>query len=133
MQFKRFAKAKPNLSPAIVVPLVNVLFLLLVFFLLSSSWVVPSSVTVKLPQGVTSETIQEENLVIILTAEDVLYLDDKVATMKTLRQELKKKENKDRLILLKASQRASLGRVVDIWNLCRELKIEKINIATDQE
>lgn len=116
-----------------MVPLVNVLFLLLVFFLLSSSWVVPSSVTVKLPQGVTSETIQEENLVIILTAEDVLYLDDKVATMKTLRQELKKKENKDRLILLKASQRASLGRVVDIWNLCRELKIEKINIATDQE
>jgi biopolymer transport protein ExbD len=101
--------------------------------MLSSSFVFQSGITVKLPKAVTSEVIKEENLIITITSENVLYINDKVSTMKTLRQELQKKENKERLILIKADRRASLGRIIDIWDLCRELGIERVNIATNQE
>jgi len=114
-------------------PLLDVIFLLLIFFLLLSSFVFQSGIVVKLPKAITSEVIKEENLIITMTSEDVLYINDKVSTMKTLRQELGKRENKKRLILIKADRRASLGRIIDIWDLCRELGIERVNIATNQE
>ncbi|MFA6378752.1 MAG: biopolymer transporter ExbD [Candidatus Omnitrophota bacterium] len=133
MQFKRSVKIGQGLDQINITPLVDVVFLLLIFFMLSSSFVFQSGITVKLPKAVTSEVIKEENLIITITSENVLYINDKVSTMKTLRQELQKKENKERLILIKADRRASLGRIIDIWDLCRELGIERVNIATNQE
>lgn len=133
MQFKRSAKIGQSLDQINIVPLITIIFQLLIFFILLSSFVFQSGITVKLPKAVTSEAIQEENLIITLTGEDVVYINNKVSTMKTLRQELQKKENKQRLVLIKADRRASLGRIIDIWDLCRGFGVERINIATNQE
>jgi biopolymer transport protein ExbD len=35
--------------------------------------------------------------------------------------------------LIKADKRASLGRVVEVWDMARDLGITQINIATNQE
>jgi len=133
VQFKRSAKIGQSLDQINIVPLITIIFQLLIFFILLSSFVFQSGITVKLPKAVTSEAIQEENLIITLTGEDVVYINNKVSTMKTLRQELQKKENKQRLVLIKADRRASLGRIIDIWDLCRGFGVERINIATNQE
>jgi len=41
--------------------------------------------------------------------------------------------NKHAPVLIKADRRASVGRIVDVWNLCRALGLERVNIATNQE
>ncbi|MDD3375597.1 MAG: biopolymer transporter ExbD [Candidatus Omnitrophica bacterium] len=133
MQFKRHAKFSLGFEQINIAPLVDVIFQLLIFFMLSSSFVFQSGIKVRLPKAITSEVIKEENLIITLTSENVLYINSRVSTMKDLKEELAKKENKERLILIKADRRSSLGRVIDIWDLCRELGIERVNIATNQE
>ena len=80
----------------------------------------------------STETIKNESLAIIITSENVMYVDGRVITMKVLRHELGKKQNRGHAILIKADRRASLGRIIDIWNLSRELGIQKINIASNQ-
>lgn len=101
--------------------------------MLSSSFVFQSGIEVQLPKAVTSEVIREENLIITITSENVMYINNIIGTMAMLKEELIKPENKDRLILIKADRRSSLGRVIDIWDMCREIGIERINIATNQE
>ena len=133
MTFQRSAKISQGFEQINIAPLVDVIFQLLIFFMLSSSFVFQSGIKVKLPKAITSEVIKEENLVITITSENVMYINHVVGTMKSLKEELAKKENKERLILIKADRRASLGRVIDIWDLCRELGIERVNIATNQD
>ncbi|MDP8266681.1 MAG: biopolymer transporter ExbD [Candidatus Aceula meridiana] len=133
MKFKRHTKISHGFEQINIAPLVDVIFQLLIFFMLSSSFVFQSGIKVKLPKAITSEIIKEENLIITITSENVMYINNTVGTMKSLNAELAKKENKDRLILIKADRRSSLGRVIDIWDLCRELGIERVNIATNQE
>lgn len=133
MKFKRHTKLEHGLGQIDIAPLIDVIFQLLIFFMLSSSFTFQSGINVKLPKAVTSDIIKEENLVVTITSENILYLNGVVTTLKELKQRLSQPNIKDRPLLIKADRRASVGRIVDIWDLCRNLGIERINIATNQE
>jgi len=132
MRFRRNRKLEQGLELIDIAPMIDVVFLLLVFFIFSPALTFRSGISVKLPKALTSDTIKEEDFIITITGENVIYLNDKVTAAKDLEQILGMKENKSRPILIKADRHASVGRIVDVWNLCRNLGIEKINIATDQ-
>lgn len=133
MKFKRHLKAEYGLTPLDIAPLIDVVFLLVVFFMLSSSLTLQSGISIKLPKAITSDVIKEENYIITITSEDVIYLNNQVTTAKELQGLLKKAKEQDRPVLIKSDRRASLGRIVDVWDLCRNLGIEKVNLATQQE
>jgi len=133
MKFKRHTKVEHGLGQIDIAPLIDVIFQLLIFFMLSSSFTFQSGINVKLPKAVTSDIIKEENLVVTITSENIIYLNGTVTTLKELKQRFSQHNVKDHPLLIKADRRASVGRIVDIWDLCRKLGIEQINIATNQE
>ena len=132
MHFKtkriEFEKGQLDLAP-----LIDVLFLLLIFFMLTSSFVYQPGIKIDLPKAVTSEVIKEKNIVIMLTGENTVYLNNKIITMKELLETLKNSLYAERPVLIKADKKASLGRVVQIWDVCRDAGITQINIATNQD
>jgi len=132
VRFKRHTKLETGLQQIDMAPLVDVIFQLLIFFMLSSSFTFQSGINVKLPKAVTSDVIKEENFIIVITGENVIYSNGQVSTLKELNTELSGLPDKKRPLLIKADRRASVGRIVDVWDLCRNLGIEKINIATNQ-
>lgn len=132
MKFKRHTKLEHGLGQIDIAPLIDVIFQLLIFFMLSSSFTFQSGITVKLPKAVTSDIIKEENFIVTITSENITYLNGAVITLKELKQKLSQPGSKNRPLLIKADRRASVGRIVDIWDLCRNLGIERINIATNQ-
>jgi len=133
VRFKRHVQWERGLGPIDIAPFVDIVFQLLIFFMLTSLFVFQSGIKVKLPKTITSEVIQEDNLVVTITSEDVMYLGGTVITLKELHTQLSKPANRNRPILIKSDRRSSLGRIIDVWDLCRDLNIEKVNIATNQE
>ncbi len=132
MDFRRNIKVSV-LSRVDLIPFINVIFLVVVFFLLVFVFAVSAPLNVKLPKAVTSDMVNDSSITIVVTSENILYLNDKVTTLQELRTFLSNIKNRARSVLIKADRRASIGRVVDIWNLGRNLGIERINVATDQE
>lgn len=133
MKFKRHTKIDHGFERINIAPLIDVIFQLLIFFMLSSSFTFQSGITVKLPKTITSDIVQEENYVITITSENIIYFNSQVITLKELESLLSKTSKKQTPILIKADRRASVGRIVDVWDLCRALGIERINIATNQK
>ena len=116
-----------------IAPLIDVVFQLLIFFMLTSNFVLQPGINVSLPKAITSEVISSEPMIVTLTGQDLLFLNDKPITVHELQSKLKDAVEENRSLLLKADISASLGRVVEIWDLCRELGIAQINIATNQK
>ena len=114
-----------------IAPLIDVVFQLLIFFMLTSNFVFQPGIRVSLPRAVTSEVISSENLVVTVTGQDLLFLNEKPITVNELVMKLKEASEQNKSLLLKADTNASLGRVVEIWDLCREQGIPQINIATN--
>ena len=116
-----------------IAPLIDVVFLLLIFFMLTSNFVVQPGIRVSLPKAISSEVIRSENLVVTLTGQDLLFLNDEPVTVEQLVPRIRQAAQQSKTVLLKADTNASLGRVVEIWDLCRESGIGQINIATNQK
>ncbi len=115
-----------------IAPLIDVVFLLLIFFMLTSSYIFQPGIKINLPRAVTSEVIAEKDLVITVSAENLIYLNDYPISLKELKSHLEKAAEKGWPLLIKADRKASLGNVVRIWDMSREAGLTQINIATDQ-
>ena len=75
MKFKRRIKLEKGMLD--LTPMVNIFFLLFVFFLFTSSFIFQPGIKVSLPKAVTSEVVQQDNVVLTITRDDKIYLEDK--------------------------------------------------------
>jgi len=55
-----------------------------------------------------------------------------VVTIDDLKEVLAQRKQKIDSLLIKADEESSLGKIIEVWDMCRELGIEKLNIATLQ-
>ncbi|MFH0827297.1 MAG: biopolymer transporter ExbD [Candidatus Omnitrophota bacterium] len=133
MRFKGRMELEHGLKQIDIAPLIDIIFQLLIFFMLTSSFIVQPGIRIDLPKAVTSEVVRFENVEIMVTGENILYLNGKVITTAELSELLKQAARRDQAILIKSDRRASLGRVVEIWDMARDLGVHQINIATNQE
>jgi len=133
MHFRRHTELEHGLKPIDIAPLIDIVFQLLIFFMLTSSFIMQPGIKVNLPRAVTSEVVKYENLEVAISSENVIYINGKVITIQELKTLLKQAAGAKGSILIKADRRASLGRIVEVWDMCRDLGITQINIATNQE
>ena len=133
MRFRRHMELEHGLKQIDIAPLIDMVFQLLIFFMLTSSFVMQPGIKINLPKAVTSEIVKFEKIEIVVSSENVTYFNSNVVSTKELKNLLKQAAKREQPILIKADSRASLGRVVEIWDICRDLGITQINIATNQE
>jgi len=133
MQFKRHMELEHGLKQIDIAPLIDMVFQLLIFFMLTSSFIMQPGIKVNLPRAVTSEVVKYENVEVAISSENVIYINGKVITIQEFKTLLKQTAKVKGSILIKADRRASLGRIVEVWDICRDLGITQINIATNQE
>lgn len=114
-----------------IAPLIDVVFLLLIFFMLTSNFVLQPGIKVRLPKAVTSEIIDSENLIVSVTAQDLTYLNYKPIQTAALQDLLEEAGRNQSSVLIKSDVGASVGKIVEIWDLCRRSGISKVNIATN--
>lgn len=131
MRFKRTLQYEKGLD---VTPLIDVVFQLLIFFMLTASFIAQPGIKISLPRAITSEVVQEEkNIVITLTKDNLLYFNEKLISETELKERLMREAKLNKSMLIKADRGIALGKVVGIWDLCRDSGISQINIATNRE
>ncbi|MDD5165931.1 MAG: biopolymer transporter ExbD [Candidatus Omnitrophica bacterium] len=133
MRFKGRMELEHGLKQIDIAPLIDTVFLLLIFFMLTSNFVIQPAIKVNLPKAVTSEIVQYENIEITVDSDNVTYFNGQVITTQELKNLLKQASGRNQTILIKSDKRASLGRVMEIWDAARDLNVAQISIATSQE
>ena len=112
-----------------IAPLIDVVFLLLIFFMLTSNFISQPGILVNLPKALTGELLQQERTILTITKDNVYYLENNLVEEDKLKDELKKIADKDHAIYIRGDEAVTLGRLAEVWDLCREAGISKTNIA----
>jgi biopolymer transport protein ExbD len=119
-----------NLDPA---PMTDVIFLLLIFFMLSSSFIVNQGIKIKLPKTVVSENQLQSKLVVTVTKKNQIFLNTKKVSLKNLPVQLKNAlaKRKEKMLIIKADKDVLHGTVVQIMDIAKINGVEKLAIATE--
>ncbi len=119
-----------NLDPA---PMTDVIFLLLIFFMLSSSFIVNQGIKIKLPKTVVSENQLQSKLVVTVTKKNQIFLNTKKVSLKNLPVQLKNAlaKRKEKMLIIKADKDVLYGTVVQIMDIAKINGVEKLAIATE--
>ena len=128
MKFKRRLKIEKGMVD--LTPLVNIFFLLFIFFLFTSSFIFQPGIKVSLPKAMTSEVVQQDSVVMTITRDDKVYLNEREISRDEIASNLKLLAKSRTPLLIKADSGASLGRVVEVWDMCRNEGVLQVNIAT---
>jgi len=132
MSFLRKSSEEPRID---LTPMVDVVFLLLIFFMISTTFVESPGITIKLPEA-SSQPVEREpqELKIYLSREgDVYYLDRKISITDYKKLLAENRSNADNMtILLLADQESRHGKVVTLMDLARDAGFVKLAIATEQ-
>lgn len=114
-------------------PLVDVVFQLLLFFMLTTTFInVESGVKVDLPSGDFAAVKEQKNVVVTITENNVLYINNHLIDPNSLSEKIKEeiKDNTNSLVVLEADQNITHGKVVRVMDLIKKGGAERIAIAT---
>lgn len=113
-------------------PLIDVVFLLLIFFLLSSPFIMQQGIRVKLPQATTSEAQPRRDILILIDAEERVFLNDRRVSEGRLKDSLRNLMSKDgiKTAIIKADEDVRHGLVVEVMDVAKQAGIQRLAIAT---
>lgn len=118
-----------------IAPLIDVIFLQLIYFMLTSSFIMQPGIKINLPQAVTSETVSEKEILVSITKEGTIFYREQPVTKEELERILQgiTTVDRDRVLIIKGDKKAEHGIVVEVMDIARRTGITKIVIGTMPE
>ncbi len=114
-------------------PMLDVVFILLIFFIVSTAFVKESGIDVERPQASSQQSSAQQVIQIAIAENGDIYLDKNLLDIRQLGQQLKPLLNTEPVpnVVLQADRRVSHGRVVSVMDEAKKAGAQNLAIATD--
>lgn len=132
----RFSTARRPDPLVDITPMIDIVFQLVLFFMVSTTFKTSSGIQVDLPRSSQEVVVAEQDdLQILMTLDGTTYLNDTEVTTEALKRLLEDVATADinRLVVIKADTGVEHGRVVEVMDLARGLGLTRLAIATEPD
>jgi biopolymer transport protein ExbD len=136
MQFRKTKRVDPRMD---ITSLIDVVLLLVVFFMLTTTFIGAPAIKVNLPTSSAKEVSKEQREVkVTITKDGKLYVDPAISgsgdpiSLKELGKVLDKvaRENPDAVVIIRADENTTHGNVVAVMEAAKNSGLNKLAIAT---
>jgi biopolymer transport protein ExbD len=116
-----------------ITPLVDIMLTLLIFVLLLGAFAIQPGIRVRLPEASSKEEEPKQDLVLILTRDNRLYLNDDPLQVGELGARLQERlqARSDGVVIIKADKEVLHGRVVQVMDIAKSVGAVRLAIATE--
>jgi biopolymer transport protein TolR len=125
-------RTRSALAEINVIPLVDVVLVLLLIFMLTAPMMY-RGIDVNLPKTAAKPTAIEERLVLTITKDRLLYLNERALPLATLETRLREllHDRADKTIFVKADRDLIYGYVIETMDRIRRAGVERVGMVTE--
>ena len=131
-----YQKEEKELISINITPLIDIVFLLLVFFMLATSFIQKSTIEVNLSSGKTVKIDNEKNTaIVILNKKGLIYLNNKLINVSNIRKEINNivEKNPKYRILIKSHKKIPVQKVIRLIEEVRLAGTDNIKLVNLEE
>ncbi|MFO7962634.1 MAG: biopolymer transporter ExbD [Desulfobacterales bacterium] len=124
-------KAKQQSTEINIAPLIDMVFILLIFFLVTTSFVKESGVDVNRPTAATAVSKEKSGLIIGITRENAVFMDHREIDVRAVRANVARSlaENPEGGVVIVADKESSTGTVIAVLDGCKLAGAGNVSIA----
>lgn len=113
--------------------LIDVMFLLVLFFMVSATFVSQPAISLQLPDAKHADVTRQTPVVVYMDENGRIYVNDEPVEMALFEQELIRRlaSSTDKAVVLKADARVSHGQVVEVLDQIKGAGVKKLVVATE--
>jgi biopolymer transport protein ExbD len=113
-------------------PLIDVLFILIIFFTVSSTFLEQPGIELKLPEAESSQSYTAQKVIVYVDTDQNVFLNDDPVTIENLAESVEAliSAQTDKSVVLHADKEVAHGIIIEIMDLLRKRGIYKIVIST---
>jgi len=134
VRFDRRLKSSAQID---MTPLIDVVFQLVIFFMITSVFKVAPGINVDLPTSTSAQTVKTNEMRILAVSEDEIYVNNTRSNLKGLPVIIQKitegKNPEEMRAILEADKEITYQLVVSILDVCRKTGISNVSLVTAKE
>ena len=135
MRMRRYSYQTEEEPGIDLTPMLDVVFIMLIFFIVTSSFIKESGIEVKRPQADTAAAQDKGNILIAVTADGQVWLDKQVVDVRSVRAHVERmrQEQPEGVVVVQADQDARTGLVVKVMDQARLAGVPDVVLAASTE
>jgi biopolymer transport protein ExbD len=117
-----------------ITPLIDMVFILLIFFIVTTSFVKETGVDVNRPSAEAAERKERGNILIAVRANGEIWMDERQVDIRAVRANVERlhAENPEGSVVIVADEDSRTGLVVEVMDQARLAGVSEVSIAATQ-
>jgi biopolymer transport protein ExbD len=121
-------KSEVNLTP-----MLDVVFIMLIFFIVTASFVKEAGIDITRPSAATAERKERGNIMIAITENDQIWIDRRQVDVRALRANIERlhAENPQGSVVIQADKNSKNGLLVQVMDAARAAHVPNVSLAAE--
>ena len=114
-------------------PMLDVVFIMLIFFIVTASFVKEAGIDVNRPDAATAEKKERGNILVAITENGQIWIDKRQVDPRALRANIERlhAENPQGAVVIQADKNSKNGQLVEVMDAARLAGVFNVSIAAE--
>ncbi len=127
-------KAEEEAQAIDLTPMLDVVFIMLIFFIVTATFIKETGIEVNRPEATTADQKEDAAILIAVNADNEIWIDKQQVDKRGVRAQIERlqAENPQGTVVIQADQGADMEFVISITESARELGITNVAVSTEE-
>jgi biopolymer transport protein ExbD len=114
-------------------PMLDVVFIMLIFFIVTASFVKEAGIDISRPPAATAERKERGNILVAITENDQIWIDRRQVDPRALRANIERlhAENPQGSVVIQADENSKNGLLVQVMDAARLAGVSNVSLAAE--
>ncbi len=116
-------------------PMLDVVFIMLIFFIVTASFIKEAGIEVSRPEASTSQPKENVNILVAISATNEIWMDKRRIDVRSVRANIERlhAENPKGAVVIQADNQSNTETVAAVLDAAREAGVFDVSLATDNK
>ena len=125
-------KVEENPGEIDLTPMLDVVFIMLIFFIVTASFIKEAGIDVRRPEAATAENVKNQNILIAINAQNEIWIDKNVVDPRVVRSIIERMhaENPKGAVVIQADGKSTAEMFAVVYDAAKQAGVANVSLAT---